>query len=179
MTSPMPLSDSLVAPLLVALRDCLCAELQRSVLGPACRCMIVHNFTSPVMDGCDCICDEGGQGDAWVRLVRLEPELTADPVHRHSCPVGWQAVIELGTYRCVPTPEDGEEFLPLEERVVTDSALELLSDMNALLRVLACCPPLRDMDVGVEFWQPVGPAGGCAGGVLQIRVALSGGPGGC
>src|SRR5688500_18541825 len=104
----IPLSDPLVAPLLVALRDCLCEQLASTMYGPPCRCMVVHNFTLPAMDGCDCSCDDGGQGDAWVRLVRLEPELTADLVHAHACPVGWQAVLELGTYRCVPTPEDGE-----------------------------------------------------------------------
>lgn len=175
----IPLSDPLVAPLLVALRDCLCEQLASTMYGPPCRCMVVHNFTLPAMDGCDCSCDDGGQGDAWVRLVRLEPELTADLVHAHACPVGWQAVIELGTYRCVPTPDDGEEFLPLDARVVTDTALQQLSDMNALLRVLQCCPVLIDREVGVDYWQAVGPAGGCAGGALQIRVALSGGPGGC
>lgn len=175
----VPLSDSLVAPLLVALRDCLCEQLKSSMYGPVCRCMIVHGFALPIMDGCDCDCDQEGQGDAWVRLVRLEPEVTLQMVSPQPCPTGWQAVVEMGSYRCVPTPDDGEEELPMDARVVTDSALALLADMNALLRVLGCCDALRDRDVGVDFWQAVGPSGGCAGGTLQIRVALPGGPGGC
>lgn len=170
-----PISDALVAPLLLELRDCLCAELRRTMLGAACRCMVVHSVTVPVADGCDCECD-AGQGEAWVRLVRLEPEISLNPIAAQSCPAGWQAVIELGIRRCIPIPDEGE---PLPERTVTDTALELLSDQAATLRVLGCCPALTDLSFGVDFWQPDGPAGGCAGGTLQIRVALPGGPGGC
>lgn len=175
MTAPTPLSDSLVAPLLVELRDCVCAELARSIAGPVCRCAIAHSVVTPTMDGCDCECEDG-QGDAWVRLVRLEPEESLEIVGPSVCPTGWQAVIELGVYRCVPLPEEDEV---LEEQVVSDTALAALADMNALIRVLGCCTALRDAFTGVEFWQPVGPSGGCAGGTLQIRVAISGGPGGC
>lgn len=171
-----PLVDNLVAPLLLELRDCLCEQLKRTIAGPVCRCMVVHNFSLPVMDGCDCTCEPAGQGDGWVRLVRLEPELSFNPVGSSACPVGWQAVIELGAYRCVQVPEEAE---PLPAQTVTDDALKLLSDMNAMLRVLGCCPAFADRDVGVELWQPIGPSGGCAGGTLQIRVALPGGPGGC
>lgn len=171
-----PLADSLVAPLLLALRDCLCAQLAGSVAGPVCRCMVVHNTGIPVMDGCDCTCEPAGHGDGWVRLVRLEPEIGLNLATPQACPTGYQAVIELGAYRCVVTPDDGEA---LPERDVTDMALMLLADMNATLRVLQCCEALRDRDIGVDFWQPIGPSGGCAGGALQIRVALPGGPGGC
>lgn len=170
-----PLSDPLVAPLLVQLRDCVRTELARAVAGPVCRCAVAHSVVTPTMDGCDCECDDG-QGDAWVRLVRLEPDETLEGIGPAVCPTGWQAVIELGVYRCVPLPEEGEA---LEEQVVSDIALAALSDMNALIRVLGCCSALWDTALGVEFWQPVGPAGGCAGGTLQFRVAISGGPGAC
>lgn len=175
MTPPLRLVDSLVAPVLLALRDCLCAELAKSLAGPPCRCVIVHSDTFPIMDGCDCTCEPNGQGDAWTRLVRLEPEVSATPVVTSKCPPGWIAVIELGVHRCIPLTEDGS---PLPDRQQNDLALMLLADMNATLRAL-CCPVLADHDIGVDFWQPIGPAGGCAGGALQIRVALPGGPGGC
>ncbi len=170
-----PLSDNLVAPLLLELRDCLCAELRNTPSGPVCRCMVVHSATLPVMDGCDCTCEPAGQGDAWTRLVRLEPDLAIVNAAPQQCPSGWQAVIELGVYRCVETPEEGEA---LEPQVVNDTALRMLADMNAVLRTL-CCRALTDRDLSVDFWQPIGPEGGCAGGALQIRVALPGGPGGC
>lgn len=173
-----PVADTLVAPLLRALRDCLCAQLQTSPLGGTCRCMIVHSSALPVMDGCDCSCDGGTQGDAWVRLVRLDPDTALFATIASVCPPGWQAVIELGTYRCVPIPEEGVEILP--ESQVDATTMNLLGDMHALLRTVACCPVLRDLSVGVEFYSPIGAEGGCAGGILQLRVALSGGPpGGC
>lgn len=175
MTVPGGLFDNLVAPVLTALRDCLCTELARSMFGPVCRCVITHNSTSPSMDGCDCTCEPEGVGDAWVRLVRLEPEVSLNPVSNQGCAPGWQAVIELGAYRCYQLTESGE---PLPEEEETQLAYRLLSDMNAMLRVL-CCPVLADYSLGVDFWLPLGPAGGCAGGSLQIRVALSGGPGSC
>jgi hypothetical protein len=168
----LPLSDSLVAPLLTALRDCVCAQLEATPLGATCRCMIVHSFTLATMDGCGCGCD-AGQGDAWVRLVRLEPDGLVGGLGSTNCPTGWQAIVELGVYRCVPVSEEGEA---LPQQTVTDTALNMLADMNALIRVLACCDTLDDRDVSVDFWQPVGPAGSCAGGTLQIRVALPGGP---
>lgn len=170
-----PLSDNLVAPLLVELRDCLCSQLARTPAGPVCRCMLLHNFSLPPMDGCDCTC-ENGRGDGWVRLVRLEPEVSLNLTHPTVCPTGWLATIELGVYRCVPL-DDSPAAMPAQQ--VGDIALEMLADMAALIRVLGCCPALADRDVGVDYWQPVGPAGGCAGGTLQIRVAISGGPGGC
>jgi hypothetical protein len=173
----MAIADNLVLPILKALRDCLCAQLYDSPLGPACRCMVVHNFTLPVMDGCDCACpDSQGQGDAWVRLVRLDPDGQLFGVGPRGCPTGWQAAIELGTYRCVEVPGD-REILP--QSVVDYTAAGLLGDMHALIRTVACCSALDDYSSGVEFYSPVGPEGGCAGGVLQIRVALPGGPGGC
>jgi hypothetical protein len=175
MTTPTPLSDSLVAPLLVALKACLYAELARSTSGKVCRVTVRHSVVTPTMDGCDCECDDG-QGDAWVRLVRLEPEESLSLVTPTSCPPGWQAVIELGVYRCVPLPEEGEA---LSEQDENDIALSALSDMNALVRVYGCCDALADEFRGAEFWQPLGPSGGCAGGALQFRVAISGGPGGC
>lgn len=172
------LVDTLVDPVLLELRDCLCAEVAKTTAGPTCRCMVVHSFTLPVMDGCDCDCG-GGHGDAWVRLLRLEPELSLPGVSQLSCLIGWQAVIELGTYRCSPLPEEGEA---LPERAVTDFALAMGSDRAALIRAVQCCTPLlqqRELDLNVEVWQPIGPEGGCAGSILTVRIPLPAPGGGC
>lgn len=171
-----PLSDSLAAPLLVALRECVRAQLARSTSGPVCRASIRHSVVTPAMDGCDCQCADG-QGDAWVRLVRLEPDVdNAGAVAPSACPTAWLAVIELGVYRCVPLPEEGEALPEQTEHVIS---LDALSDMNALLRVLTCCLALADAFIGVDFWQPLGPSGGCAGGMLQFRASILGAVAGC
>ncbi len=169
MTTPTPLADALVAPLLLAARDCLAAELARSPAGPACRVMVAYGVVAPTMDGCACSCEPDSQGDAWVRLVQLEPDATFETLGSGGCPGVWQAVIELGTYRCVPVPE-AEDVLTA--RQMTDTALLLAGDMAALLRVLDCCPTLRERNAVADLYVPIGPSGGCAGGALQIRVSL-------
>jgi hypothetical protein len=174
------MADLIVAPTLAALRECLGAELEHTLRGPVCRVAVRHAAGIPVGDGCGCECapdpDTGvaGQGDAWVRLVQLVPDALI-PGGGSSCPAGWSAVIELGALRCVPLSEDGSA-LPAE--VVEATAMEMLSDLNAMVRVL-CCSVLRDRDVTVDYYLPIGPAGNCAGGALQFRVALPSGPGGC
>lgn len=171
--------DTLVDPLLLSLRDCLRAELMRTSSGPVCRCMVVHSLAAPIMDGCDCDCTlpdaTTGNGDAWVRLVRMDPDTAGVGLTPQACPTAWQAVIEIGTYRCAPISEDASA---LPEQEVSGFALAMGSDRAALLRVLGCCEALEDRDVAVEFYQPVGPEGGCGGGLLQFRVAVMGG-GGC
>lgn len=169
--------DGLVAPMLLELRDCLRDELVRTIRGPACRCALVHSFTTPVMDACHCECglSLGGrpaQGDAWVRLVRMDPDQQLLGLTPQQCAPGWQVVIELGTYRCAPITEDGSA---LPEQELTTLALDMASDRAALLRVFGCCSALRDEHTLIDFYQPLGPEGGCVGGVLQFRVAVPGG----
>lgn len=176
MTTPAPLVDQLVDPLLLELRDCLCAELTRSPFGPVCRCYLVHAFTTPIDDGCACECESDGQtgvGEARVRLVSLEPDSASIGPGPQACAAGWQAVVEFTTARCVPVPEDPQEPLPVE--TLTKTALDLGGDRAAMLRVLSCCQALRDRDIMVEFLSPRGQ-GDCLGWLMQFRVALPGGP---
>lgn len=176
MTTPAPLVDKLVDPLLLQLRDCLCAELARAPLGPVCRCYLTHAFATPVDDGCSCECGEPGQtgvGEARVRLASLEPDSASLGPGPQACPSGWQAVIEFTTARCVPVPED--PTVPLPAETLNQTALDLGGDRAAMLRVLACCAALRDRDIAVEFLSPRGQ-GDCQGWLMQFRVALPGGP---
>jgi hypothetical protein len=91
------------------------------------------------------------------------------------CAPGWSAVIELGVLRCIPLSEDGSALPAATEE---NTSAELLSDMHAMVRVL-CCSVLDDRDVTIDYYLPIGPAGSCAGGALQFRVALPSGPGRC
>lgn len=169
-----PLADDMVDPLLLALRDCLCAELSRTTAGRTCRCMVVHALSPPIMDNCDCDCVDPdghpGQGDSWVRLVRMEADVPLAGVAPYLCATSWQAVVEIGTYRCAPMSEDATA---LAEQVITNHALTMGSDRRALMRTLRCCDALKDIDTQIDFYQPIGPDGGCGGGLLQFRLALS------
>lgn len=169
--------DPAAAGLLMKLRDCLCNELARSVLGPPCRCYVAWGATLPIQDGCDCSCGLDGEhnGDAWVKLDSMEPDLGGTPSSNELigwCAPGWTATISMGSYRCIPTPEGGDEVLSAEE--VTDTSLALLSDMAAVWRVLSCCTQALDDGLRVFGWTPIDASGGCAGGALTIQVPLSG-----
>lgn len=184
MTAPEPLADNLVAQLLLALRDCLCAEVQKTITGPVCRCYVAWDQGVPVMDGCTCECSIEGQsgvGDAWVRLVTVSPNLgtgVGTGVAGGSglwdasvCFLGWVATIELGIMRCHPQPEDPAQPMPAQAN--TDVALWRLSDFRAMRQAWFCCPALENLTSMPVLFTPVGPSGGCSGGTLTINVELS------
>lgn len=173
--APPAISDPSTAPALMALRDCLCEQVKQAIYGPVCRCYVAWGPALPIQDGCSCACDDDEHnGDAWVKLDSLEPDVTGTPGANELmgwCPAGWTATVTMGIYRCIPVAE-GEDVLPAE--TVTDISLALLSDMAALWRVLSCCPAAIGDGVRVVSWNPIDPAGGCAGGSLTIQLPLSG-----
>lgn len=167
--------DPAAAPVLMALRDCLCEQMTRTVYGPVCRCYVAWGPALPIQDGCSCACDdEQHNGDAWVKLDSIEPDLSGSSTVNDLmgwCPPGWTATISMGTYRCIPVAE-ADSVLPDQE--VTDISLALLSDSAALWRVLSCCREALADGVRVLAWTPIDPSGGCAGGALTLQVPLSG-----
>lgn len=186
------LVDEQFAPLLLQLRDCLAAELSRSLAGPVCRAYVEWRAVPPVMDGCHCECaDEdgnAGNGDAWVRLAQVEPDQGTgsfttgrNVVGVGGCPPSWFATIGLGSYRCIPIPEQGE---PLPADTITATALMLHSDIAAYQRVLACCELFRgtdadDLGLGAPGIQSITPirAADCGGGELLFRLPVRTGVG--
>ena len=166
-----PLSDDLFAPLLIQLRDCVCAQLARTPRGPVCRCYLTYGLSSPPMDGCICDCVTAGTGDGWVRLVRVETAGLLDFNALPSCDLGWDVIVELGAARCVPMSEDGD---PLTADILNSSSLDALADLRALLRVRRCCDALKDMTVVTEVITPLGSVtSGCYAATVQLRVSLS------
>jgi hypothetical protein len=167
--------DPAAAGLLMALRDCVCEQMTHTLYGPVCRCYVAWGPALPIQDGCSCTCGLEGEhnGDAWVKLDSLEPDLSATSGSPGMawCAPAWTATMSMGVYRCIPVAES-EDVMPAEQ--VTDISLALLSDMAALWRVLSCCPQALDNGVRVVAWTPIDPSGGCAGGSLTIQIPLSG-----
>lgn len=162
---------------MLMLRDRLRAELAESLSGPVGRAYLPWDTTLPVMDACTCQTPEG-QGEAWVRLVRLDTVGTGDlrgglTQAAPGCPQGWTVILELGVARCHPQPPRPD--VPLQEQEITDVTLLRLSDAAALRRVVACLPksasPHR-YTMGTTV--PTPPLGGCSGVVLQVQVTLAG-----
>jgi len=180
------MADSLVAPLVLMLRDCLAYEVARGLGGPVCRPYVWWGPTAPVMDGCHCDCDSPdgrpGNGDAWVRWVELTPDPGNGYVEGRSrmaagCEPGLIASIAMGTYRCSPVPADPREG-PLPADTETTSSLLKHADLMAILRVNKCCPMWKDdtMQIGSPTFQRAAPIrqADCAGVEAIIRVPLLG-----
>lgn len=181
------LGDPLVGPLLIALRDCLCFHLTKTLSGPVCRCYVAWDQGIPVMDGCMCECtdDEGrkGVGDGWVRLVSVDRDLgqglgggvggTAFGWNTQACPLGWIATVELGAVRCHPVP-DGNELADPQQ--ITDLSLYRLSDYRAMRHTVKCCSYLNDelrpRPSLAGAFTPLGVSGGCSGGTMTVQVQL-------
>lgn len=165
------IEDLAAAPLLMSLKDCLVREAARTKFGPVRDHYLAWGVTLPAQDGC--LCDDEGNGEAWVKLDSFGPDLAAGGGNAGNgwCPPGWVALISLGIYRCVPTPE-GDEVLA--GRIKTDISLALHSDKAALFRTLACCDQTKNNFRGGDFL-PIDAAGGCAGGMLTLQLPLMGG----
>lgn len=163
--------DRMWAPILTALRDCLCFELSKTLWGPPCSCLLVRRNT-PIGD---CtpgtvpvapppLSQQGGNGVAWVRKTDVTPVVST--VAGDRCVNQLVATIELGIVRCIDVAADGSLGDPA---TLADEALKFESDDNALRRVGRCCTLPGEPQVTLARWQPIF-GGGCAGGVQLITV---------
>lgn len=176
MTQPVVVPDPWFSPRLTALRDCLCDVLSQEPYTPVCECCIVHSAGLPSMDACDCSCEVGdppvsGRGTAW---VQAGPMFAASSRDSRNCAGLTTVQFRLGIYRCVDVGEvvNGELVPPSCETKMAE-ALLFLQDAAAMRRVVVCCSAIADDDSVIVGWEPVGPSGGCAGGVTTVNIDLN------
>ena len=124
-----------------------------------------------VAPGAEVAWDNCCDGQVWTRLVTVTPA----PQTPNGRPGGdpcavpfFIATVELGVIRCA-AKQDAKGKPPPAEKVGIDG-LQGVADMAALLGVLRC-PPYEIRDVGT--WTPMGPNGGCFGGVWTFSLRLS------
>lgn len=158
--------DTVALPLAEQLLECLCEQLTLTSAGPVCRCCITTG--RPVVDCCDCTV---GEGQAWVRVVRVYPSGNRFPVQAvdvQRCPVTGLAVeLEIGAVRCSRMlTDDGSP--PTCEQQLAD-AEHVLDDAAAMRRALSCCFT-GDKILVINQWQSYGPEGGCVGGHMTVTV---------
>jgi hypothetical protein len=164
-TSPGPLAQGLL--------QCLCTALNSSIAGPVCQCCL-HPGTLVPMDLC---CDCGnGQGQAAVRIVSIYPttNFPAQSFVTERCPASTLAVVlEMVVYRCAATLD--EQGNPPSCPAMTNDALVAADDAGAMRCAALCCFGQLDSDLRFVLgaWQPLGVAGGCHGGSMQITVEAS------
>lgn len=139
------------------LASCLCREIEEQaeagLVQPVCSCMILPGNEVP-FDYCE-------DGQAWARLVSIVP-VEGDRIPQ-ACVAQWDITIEVGILRCAPMLGEDGELPPLSENI--DSATAQIADLGIMHKVLTCCQMEGAPPVTLREYVPVGPDGGCLGGV--------------
>lgn len=139
-----------------------------------CECCLRHQADLLPMDGCGCPCpDQSKDGHLWGRVQSISPQDASGTglglISADNCPSGTlNVVMEIGVHRCIALTEDGSAP-PCD--VLSQEAYDFLAD-EELLRMAVFCCNVEDLpgeyQLRADAWRPVGPAGGCAGGVLTV-----------
>lgn len=151
--------DVRIMPTLMALHECLCAELKRSGLDLGCECAIVHGnvaFVAP---------PTVGKGTAWVGITNVFPSknFPAPTADKDTCAAPLAALVSVGIIRCYSVKVNGEST---EDMLLWMD--KQMADMAAMRRAILCCASSEDVSLGQ--YTPIGPEGGVYGG--QWSVAL-------
>lgn len=140
---------------------------------PACRTFVAPGG-SPSWDVC---CDCGtGDGQAWVAISQVYPTdnfPTAQTGGMRCLPSGFGAQLAVGILRCAAVVDD-QGRAPSSERLTAD-AWKVQRDRQIVERALRCCY-FADADPGtftIGSWTPLGPQGGCVGGLTTLQVSVS------
>lgn len=164
------LDDPVAWHLAEALTDCLCTILEAEA--PV-QCCCTQFGEAVAWDSCNC--RNGRDGQAWVRVASMFPTATfPQPYTGNPGPCGgnydgWAVQLELGVLRCAPSPDSRGRLPSCEQN--TAAARRALADAHIMRRAVMCCDWYgRDAKLIVGAWQPVGPDGGCHGGVLPVTV---------
>jgi len=149
-----------ITPFMTSVLACICTQLSTDGR-PACECC--QQVGQPVMDGCDCVCEEDGQGRAWITFLGADFTQTA-PAH---CPTGvWEARFQAGVLRCI-TDHSG---------ACADSTVDaagVAEDTTSIVEALTCCSAFTGRIWRMTGVEVVGPAGGCVGVSASFNVQFT------
>lgn len=165
--------DTLLTPLMDSLRACLCAALEDTTAGPAgCFCALMPGQQVPA-DWCQCTGTAKCGGMAWVRLDGMFPSGDRFPAQdastKGSCAKVLAAVLEVGVYRCVPTPSARGAAPGAVEQ--TNATVEAVDDAMAMHSAIACCDAIQSRPHVLGRYVPR-DSGDCGGGVWTVTVQL-------
>lgn len=147
---------------LIELSVCLCTEIETVQGYPLCWCGVYPGGV-PSYDYCGG-CDGGrcGMGFVTVDGGGLYTSFGQNAGYRpSSCSSGLQVSVQIGVLRCMPFTNDGS--LP-EPNDMTETAVLLLDDMQAMRRAATCC---FGGDLILLDYQPIPAQGGCVGGLWR------------
>lgn len=180
MGEPLPPPNGRVVwPTLVALRECMVQQLIE-IGRPVCNLPIYWGDAHMPAQRCTCECADGGQGEGWIRVVRVDAAAqpgtsTNSRYLATNCVVPEMVVtVEVGVWRCgVVLNDDGSVKA---DAVYDEHAMGMVDDMAALQRLWGCCgwfearPNVkRQFDTSM----PLGPSGACTGVVVTGRFSTA------
>ena len=157
---------------LAAILGLIVARLE-AASAPVCRAFVAPGGMAP-WDAC-CGCRDA-EGQAWTLAERVYP---ADPfplqdTGAQRCrPTGYAADVVAAALRCAHTVDDHGTAPPAS--VVTADAEKVGRDRRLIRDALLCDWLDADSDPGVfrlGEWTPLGPQGGCVGGMWRVTLAL-------
>lgn len=137
-----------------------------------CRTFVAPGSTA-VWDVC-CECQPGVEGQAWVavqQVVPARPFPTPEGALR-CAPEQYAAELAVGVLRCAATQD--ESGAPPSAATLTGEAAKISRDRTILHDVVLCrwAGELLPGGLTIRGWSPLGPQGGCVGGLLEITVAV-------
>lgn len=139
---------------------------------------VLRAFTAPGLSAAwDTCCQKGdGEGQASVAVERVYP--TEDfPIEAAGLPMRcgpgeYAAVLAVEVMRCAHTVND--QGKPPTAEQVTGDADKVAADRQTVWDAILC-DFLADADPGtwtLGAWEPLGPNGGCVGGLWRVTVAV-------
>lgn len=165
-----------VWPLLVTLTATLDEVLNEYDAG-TCRTFVAPG-SAPPWDVC-CRCDKDHEGQAWVAVQRYFPTVTfpgeaAAPLRCK--PDQYGVTLNIGVLRCASTIDDAGNVPSVD--LLMDEALKVSRD-RTLVQYALLCRFAEDADlypgqIALGAWTPLGPQGGCVGGLTTVTIAAGG-----
>lgn len=157
--------ETQVGDLVNGIASCLCLELADAVReGNAQPCICT------VMPGAVVAfdyCEEGGM--AWARLAGILPVENTQP---YTCAVEYDVTVEIGILRCAPGLGEDGELPTMPEQLA--ASMQQQFEMGLMHKVLSCCATTASFDgPAINGYTPVGPDGGCVGGVWTATWRFS------
>lgn len=122
------------------------------------------------------VTDECCAGLGYVRIATISGARDLrDPLVQSGCfSAERNLTLELGVYRCIPTP-DASEIITADQW--TEAALKLDADQGAMERAICCAfggstDSLRIGTVAAGTYEPVGPDANCIGGRMTVNIQM-------
>ena len=149
----------------IELADCLCQEIKKREMPEPCFCGVLPGDDAPFIY---CNVCQGGQ--AWTRLVGVGTPSGDMELPLNNC-VGMMAVqIEMGMVSgFLGIDDDGE---PIGMGANFAAFERQIDEMDAMFTALTCCDLTIQEKVSGLSYTPVGPEGGCLGGIWTGTVPV-------